>query len=113
MAGRPTNRSNAVERLTCGSLKTASWLPNYLIQFRIKRRGDLAKALTNLCARPCGETKCECGRRLYFHKTRRQWRRPDTDVSAHARDQRHVFFLSHPGDEVQSSFGDFEDEVLA
>src|SRR5438552_18021417 len=74
--------------------------PNCLIQFRVKRRGELAKTLTNLRARPRREAKCECRLRLYFHKTRRQRRRPDTDVSAYARDHRHVFFLSHPGDEM-------------
>src|SRR4029077_6338279 len=87
-------------------------LPNYLIQFRIKRRGELAKALTDLRARPSGKAKSKRGLGLYFHKARRQRRRPDTDVSAYERDHRHVFFLSHPGDEMQSSFGDFEDEVL-
>ena len=73
---------------------------DWLIQSRIQSPGELAKALTDLCARPRREPKCERGLRLYFHKARRQRRRPDTDVSTYARDQRHVFFLSHPGDEV-------------
>ena len=44
--------------------------PNYLIQFKFKRCGKLAKTLTDLRSRPRREPKCKCGLRLYFHKAR-------------------------------------------
>src|SRR5215471_15315926 len=97
---RATNQQLSTAERLIRFLKKPRWLPNCLVQSCIKRSGKLAKTFTDLRARPRGESKCEGGLRLYFHKARRQRRRPDSYITADARDQRHVLISSHPGHEM-------------
>jgi hypothetical protein len=86
------NRETTNEQLVKEDRREMADGRKYLIQFRIKRRRELAKPFANLRPRPCAKPKSERGFRLRLHKARRQRRRSHTDLTADTSDQRQICF---------------------
>ena len=87
-------------------------LRKWLVQFRIKRRCELAEAVANLCTRPGGKSESESSLGLRLHKAGRQWRGPETHLIANGSDQRQICFSSQPGNEMQTSFRNLQSKIL-